>query len=49
MPAARDGDIAGIRINAVLNELGDRLQGIGPLQRDDIDRIPVVTNPKSPG
>jgi hypothetical protein len=42
--AVRDRDGLGVRINAVLDEFRNRLQGIALRQRDVPDRIPVIPN-----
>src|SRR3990172_7305011 len=46
LPAARDAHAAGTRIDRVLHQLGDRLEGIGLGERNDGDRIPVVADPQ---
>jgi hypothetical protein len=40
----RDRDGRSPRVDAVLDELGDRLQGIALRERDDADRVPIVAD-----
>ncbi len=40
--AARDRDGRRVRIDAVLDEFGDRFQGITLRERDDADRVPII-------
>jgi hypothetical protein len=42
--AARDRDGLGVRIDAVLDEFRNRLQGIALRERDDADRIPIIAD-----
>src|SRR5436189_2952586 len=44
LAAARDRHSARLRINAVFDQLGDRLQWAGLRQGDDGDGVPVVAN-----
>ena len=43
----RDGDAARPRIDAVLDQLRNGLQGTRLRQRDDGDRVPVVADPQA--
>jgi hypothetical protein len=42
LAAAGDRDGLGVSVDAVLDELGDRLQGIALRERNDTDRVPVI-------
>ena len=42
--SSNDGDVTRPRVDAVLDELGDGLQGIGLGERDDGDRVPHVAD-----
>ena len=44
LAAARDRDGARARVDAVLDQLGDRLERAALRQRDDGDRVPVVAD-----
>ena len=44
LAAARDRHSARLRINAVFDQLGDRLQWAGLRQGDDGDGVPVVAD-----
>jgi hypothetical protein len=44
LAAARDRHSARFRINAVFDQLGDRLQWAGLRQGDDGDGVPVVAD-----
>ncbi len=46
--AARDGDGFRVRIDRVLDEFCDRLQGIALRERDDPDCVPIVADPQLP-
>ncbi len=41
---SRDGNLAGLCVDAVLDQLGNRLERITLRQCDDRDRIPVISN-----
>ena len=41
---ARDGNVAGGRVDAVLDEFGDGFEGILLRKGDDIDRIPIISD-----
>ena len=43
-PAPRNRDGPRLRVNAVLDKFRNGLEGIALRQRDDSNRIPVVTN-----
>jgi len=42
--AARDGDVAGGGVDAVLDEFGDGFEGILLRKCDDIDGVPIIAN-----
>jgi hypothetical protein len=44
LATSRHDDRAGFGVNAVLNQLSDRLHGIGLRKRDDGDRIPIIAD-----
>jgi hypothetical protein len=46
LAAAGDGDGLRAGIDAVLDELGDRLERIALRQRDDPNRVPVIADPQ---
>ena len=46
--AARDGDDLGVRIDRVLDEFGDRLQGVALRECDDPDGVPVIPDAQLP-
>jgi len=47
LATSRDDDRAGFGVDAVLNQLSDRLHGIGLRERDDGDRVPIITDLES--
>src|SRR2546429_8821766 len=46
LAAARDRNGLRVRVDAVLDELGDRLQRVPLRERDDTDRVPVIADPE---
>src|SRR6266513_2235096 len=46
LAAARDRNGLRVRVDAVLDELGDRLQRVPRRERDDTDRVPVIADPE---
>src|SRR2546423_15662533 len=46
LAAARDRNGLRVRVDAVLDELGDRLQRVPLRERDDTDRVPVIAGPE---
>src|SRR5213079_2188132 len=46
LPAARHRNCLRVRVDAVLDELGDRLQWVPLRERDDTDRVPVIADPE---
>lgn len=48
LASACDRDAFRTRIDAVLHELGDRLERIALRERDDADRVPIIANAQLP-
>ena len=46
LATARDRNGTRVRVDAVLDQLGDRLERIALRQRNDGDRVPVVADPE---
>src|SRR2546430_3984327 len=46
LAAARDRNDLRVRVDAVLDELGDRLQRVPLRECDDTDRVPVIADPE---
>ena len=46
LAAAHDGNGCGLRIHAVLDELGDRLEWVGLRERDNSNGIPIIADPQ---
>jgi hypothetical protein len=46
---ARQSDVSGTRINAILDKLRDRLERITLRKRNDPNRIPIIANPQFAG
>jgi hypothetical protein len=46
LPTARDHNGLCVRIDAVLDQLGDGLERIALRARDDADRVPIIADPQ---
>src|SRR6516162_2345843 len=44
LPPARDDNGLGVRVDAVLDQLGDGFEGIALRERDNADRVPIIAD-----